>query len=60
MNRTKQTTFDPKQEKAKRVNHHQTRITRYATGTSLKRRGGEKIKNMNNKIAITTYLSKLL
>ena len=44
------------QEKAKGVHHHQTGIIRDVKGTSL-RRGRKKTKNVNNKMAITTYLS---
>ena len=41
----------PRQEKAKGVHHHQTSITKMLKGQE------EETKNMNNKMAITTYLS---
>ena len=47
----------PRQEKAKRVHHHQTNITRSIKGPLFKRRG--KNKNINNKIAINTYYQQL-
>ena len=39
--------------------HHQASIPRNVGGTSLRRRRKKKIKNMNNKMVITTYLSTI-
>ena len=50
----------PRQEKAKGVHHHQTSITRNVKGSSLRRKGRKNmVRNMNNKITITTYLSTI-